>query len=136
MRYKKIRIKNYKAISDLTLDFSTRSLIPLIGLNETGKSSILEAIFAFDESNDALNEGKHVSYNDIKNKYEGHTNINFKQYLCEIKFSPGLRFSTSTPNTCLIYFNKFSSPFRHLHTNSGTCLLDNLLTEVLNFSSI
>ncbi len=70
MRYKKIRIKNYKAISDLTLDFSTRSLIPLIGLNETGKSSILEAIFAFDESNDALNEGKHVSYNDIKNKYE------------------------------------------------------------------
>ena len=81
MRYKKIRIKNYKAISDLTLDFSTRSLIPLIGLNETGKSSILEAIFAFDESNDALNEGKHVSYNDIKNKYgdERRTSIGFDE---------------------------------------------------------
>ena len=70
MRYKKVRVKNYKAILDLTLDFSERSLIPLIGLNETGKSSILEAIFAFDRNNDIFNEGRHVSYNDIKNKYE------------------------------------------------------------------
>lgn len=70
MKYKKIRIQNYKAIKDLTIDFKNRSLIPLIGLNETGKSSILEAIFSFDKMNDKFNNGKHLERDNIGNKYE------------------------------------------------------------------
>ena len=61
MRYKKFKIKNYKAISkELTIDLSPR-LIPLIGINECGKTTILQAIFCFDEENDDLYEGSHIS---------------------------------------------------------------------------
>ena len=61
MRYKNFKIKNYKAISkELTIDLSPR-LIPLIGINECGKTTILQAIFCFDEENDDLYEGSHIS---------------------------------------------------------------------------
>ena len=44
MKYKKFRIRNYKAIKDLTIELDNQNLVPIIGLNETGKSSILQAI--------------------------------------------------------------------------------------------
>ena len=40
MRYKSFRIQNYKAIKDLTVQLDGQNLVPIIGLNETGKSSI------------------------------------------------------------------------------------------------
>lgn len=70
MKYKSIRIENYKAIKELEIDFRERTLIPFIGLNETGKSSILEAIFAFNSSNDNINNSKHISKEYVLNKYE------------------------------------------------------------------
>lgn len=47
MQYKKFIIKNYKGIQDLTIDLSKRpncKIYTFVGLNESGKTTILEAI--------------------------------------------------------------------------------------------
>nr|DAK45194.1 MAG TPA: putative ATP-dependent endonuclease [Caudoviricetes sp.] len=74
MKYKKFRIKNYKAIKDLTIELDNQNLLPIIGLNETGKSSILQAIFAFDCFNDKQYNGEFINYDYIKNKFENKQN--------------------------------------------------------------
>jgi AAA15 family ATPase/GTPase/5S rRNA maturation endonuclease (ribonuclease M5) len=51
MRYKSFHIKNYKGIKDLTLELDKdpiTNIITLVGLNESGKTSILEAISLID----------------------------------------------------------------------------------------
>lgn len=50
MQYKKFRIRNFKGIKDTTVDFSTlrgSSVFAFVGLNESGKTTILEAIHSF-----------------------------------------------------------------------------------------
>jgi predicted ATPase len=46
VHYTKFRFKNFKGITDMTLDLSG-DVTTLIGLNESGKTTILEAIFCF-----------------------------------------------------------------------------------------
>lgn len=73
MIYKSFEITNYKAIQNLKIELSGNNLIPIIGLNETGKSSILEAIALFD-----YKKG-YDSYSEIKNKFfEKNVEINIK----------------------------------------------------------
>ena len=51
MKYKSFSISNYRAIkAPLTIDLSKR-IVPLVGVNECGKTTILQAIFCFDENN-------------------------------------------------------------------------------------
>jgi predicted ATP-dependent endonuclease of OLD family len=53
MYYKKFIINSYKAITrPIEIDLEKNSLIPIIGINECGKTTILNSIFAFDSSND------------------------------------------------------------------------------------
>lgn len=60
MKYTKFTLKDYKAIAgELEIDIK-KSLLPIIGINESGKTSILWGIFAFDEANDSLNDGRHM----------------------------------------------------------------------------
>ncbi len=60
MKYTKFTLKDYKAIAgELEIDIR-KSLLPVIGINESGKTSILWGIFAFDEANDSLNDGRHM----------------------------------------------------------------------------
>ena len=50
MKYTKFIIKNYKGIPEIDLDLSKKpesSIFTLVGLNESGKTSILEAIYLF-----------------------------------------------------------------------------------------
>lgn len=50
MKYIKFKIVNFKGISNLTLDLTKKpasNVIPLVGLNESGKTTILEAINFF-----------------------------------------------------------------------------------------
>lgn len=57
MRYASFTLKNFKGISELTLDLTT-PVTTLIGLNESGKTTILEGIFCFSygrEDLDGLN---------------------------------------------------------------------------------
>lgn len=44
MKYKKIRIKNFKWIHDVEVDFSYNRILTLVWLNESWKTTILEAI--------------------------------------------------------------------------------------------
>ena len=69
MRYKRFTIKNYRAIVEpIVIDIEKSSLTPIIGVNESGKTTILHAIFAFDHYNDELNDsGRHLK--DVANLY-------------------------------------------------------------------
>ena len=66
MRYTKFTIKNYKGIDNLTLDLTTvadTNITVLVGLNESGKTTILEALDFFFNSHKSLDGGS-----DIKNE--------------------------------------------------------------------
>jgi predicted ATPase len=69
MRYKKFVIKNYRAATGpLEIPVDKGSLMPIIGINESGKTTILQAIFAFDHFNDDSNDrGRHLD--DVSNLY-------------------------------------------------------------------
>lgn len=47
MKYKKLKIKNYKGIKDVEIDFTHNRILTLVGLNESGKTTILDAISLF-----------------------------------------------------------------------------------------
>ena len=47
MRYTKFKIKNFKGIKEVEVDLSNNRIITLVGLNESGKTTILEAINLF-----------------------------------------------------------------------------------------
>jgi predicted ATP-dependent endonuclease of OLD family len=66
MQYVSFHIENYKAIECVDVPIS-RNVIPLIGINESGKTSILHAILAFDKTKDHLLDGAHI---EPKNKYK------------------------------------------------------------------
>src|SRR5688572_4452532 len=70
MRYLRFVIRNYRAITQpLEIDVARHSLMPIIGVNECGKTTILHAIFAFDFLNDKLNDnGRHLK--DTRNLYQ------------------------------------------------------------------
>ena len=61
MEYRAFTIRNYRALKGpLTIDVAKRPLLPIIGINESGKTTVLHAIFAFDHYNDGLNGGRHL----------------------------------------------------------------------------
>lgn len=65
MKITDYRIRNYKAIEDVSINLN-HSIIPIIGVNEAGKTSILQAILAFDKNRDKFNTGAHLEF---QNKY-------------------------------------------------------------------
>jgi predicted ATP-dependent endonuclease of OLD family len=67
MNYISFTISKYRAIDELEVKLDTK-LIPLVGINECGKTTILQAIYSFDYSNDAEYEGRHI--NSIRNLYD------------------------------------------------------------------
>lgn len=68
MKYLSFEIKNYRAISGkLNINIEKNSLLPIIGINECGKTTILQAIFSFDYFNDKLNNGVHLR--DVQNLF-------------------------------------------------------------------
>ena len=68
MKYKKFVIENYRAIKrKIEIDLSKR-IIPLVGVNECGKTTILKALLCFDMTNDGVNNSEHLK--SIHNLYE------------------------------------------------------------------
>jgi len=47
MIYKSFKIKNFKGIDEVIVDFSNSRIITLVGLNESGKTSIMEGVHLF-----------------------------------------------------------------------------------------
>jgi predicted ATP-dependent endonuclease of OLD family len=71
MRYTKFQIKNFKAIRDAEVDLSKEGLVLLLGINESGKTSILRAIETFDHINDLGDEAQRTRFiKSIRNKKE------------------------------------------------------------------
>jgi hypothetical protein len=69
MRYLRFTIRNYRAITGpMVVDVDKKRLTPIIGINESGKTTILHALFAFDRYNDDLNDGRHLK--DTSNLYK------------------------------------------------------------------
>ncbi|HEX8565629.1 MAG TPA: AAA family ATPase [Pyrinomonadaceae bacterium] len=69
MKYLAFEIQNYRAIEDsVVIDLQKNNLIPIVGINECGKTTILQAIYCFDYINDSEYEGKHLK--NIKNLYK------------------------------------------------------------------
>ena len=68
MKYNKFIIRNYRAIEGpMEINIKKNKLVPLIGTNESGKTTILQAIFAFDYANDKEYEGRHLK--ELRNFY-------------------------------------------------------------------
>lgn len=69
MRFLSFTISHYRAIrGPLTIDVDKRGLIPIIGINESGKTTILQAVLAWDNNNDYLNARVH-HLDDVSNLY-------------------------------------------------------------------
>lgn len=69
MKYKQFKIIKYKSISKpIIVDIKRNKLLPIIGENECGKTTILKAIFAFDCFNDKMTSGDHL--NNVNNLYD------------------------------------------------------------------
>ena len=61
MKYTKFTIKNYKGISEIALDLSKKpdsNIFTLVGLNESGKTTLLESIYLF--QNDIKDKDVHT----------------------------------------------------------------------------
>ena len=65
MKIVNFKIVNYRAIESVELNLNF-SMNPIIGINESGKTSILQALLSFDKTRDRLNQGEHLSF---QNKY-------------------------------------------------------------------
>jgi predicted ATP-dependent endonuclease of OLD family len=65
MKIEKFQIQNYRAIENVEVDLK-HSINPIIGINESGKTSVLNAILAFDKGRDKLSNGGHLKF---QNKY-------------------------------------------------------------------
>ncbi len=66
MKYKKFTISKYKAVENVEVSLRN-NLIPIIGVNESGKTSILYGILSFDQDNDDFFSGQHLK---AANRYE------------------------------------------------------------------
>jgi hypothetical protein len=69
VRYLSFSVANYRGIvGPLTIEVARRPLTPIVGVNESGKTTVLQAIFAFDFYNDKAGDGRHLK--DVVNLYK------------------------------------------------------------------
>lgn len=74
LSYSKFEIKNFKGIELVTVDLVKNDLILLLGLNESGKSTILKAIECFDFLNDPTKDENGKYFQNIRNKADVSSN--------------------------------------------------------------
>ena len=86
MKYNSFTINKYRAIEEPVFIDLRKRIIPIIGLNECGKTTILQAIFCFDYTNDNENEKKH--FESINNLYET-SELTSPSVSAELQFNEG-----------------------------------------------
>lgn len=74
MIYKNFQIKNFKGIDDVSISLVKDDLVLLLGLNESGKTTILKAIETFDYLNDPNDRHNDKFFKDIRNKSDVNSN--------------------------------------------------------------
>lgn len=65
MKITKFNIENYRAIEKVEVNLNF-SINPIVGVNESGKTSVLRAILCFDKTRDRFFKGEHLEF---QNKY-------------------------------------------------------------------
>ena len=68
--YKNIEVERFKGLKRVSLNFSRNDLVLLLGLNESGKTSILKAIECFDFNNDPPPEKLKQFFTSVRNKQD------------------------------------------------------------------
>ena len=68
--YRSIDINRFKGLDHVSLNFSKNDLVLLLGLNESGKTSILKAIECFDFNNDPDPNSLKLFFTSIRNKQD------------------------------------------------------------------
>lgn len=68
--YRSIDISGFKGLDHVSLNFSKNDLVLLLGLNESGKTSILKAIECFDFNNDPEPKDLKLFFTSIRNKQD------------------------------------------------------------------
>ncbi len=74
MIYKNFKIENFKGIDEVDINLEKDELILLLGLNESGKTTILKAIEAFDYLNDPSEDHKSKFFTSIRKKSDVSSN--------------------------------------------------------------
>ncbi len=74
MIYKNFTVEHYKGIEKVDISLKKNNLVLLLGLNESGKTTILKAIESFDYTNDPTFENKKSFYRSIRNKADVNSN--------------------------------------------------------------
>lgn len=72
--YSGFRIQNFRGIDDASVSLRRSNLALLLGLNESGKTSLLKAIEFFDYRNDPLKDGKSAFFKAMRNKQDVDSN--------------------------------------------------------------
>lgn len=78
MIYKNFEIEKYKGIENVSISLKKNDLVLLLGLNESGKTTILKAIESFDYTNDPTSDLKHEYFRAIRNKANVNSNEDAK----------------------------------------------------------
>ncbi len=120
MKYVKFIIEKYRAITEpLEVNLKKNSLIPIIGINECGKTTILQAIFAFDYMNDSLIDGIHLK--NFENLYDTSSQDGiisaeieiswdeFKDKICEVEKEVDLKTTANSYKRKKIKFEEKAS---------------------------
>lgn len=68
--YSSFRIRNFRGVVDAEISLKRANLALLLGLNESGKTSLLKAIEFFDFRNDPVLEGKASFFKGMRNKQD------------------------------------------------------------------
>ena len=68
--YKSMDIRGFKGLDHVSLNFSRNDLVLMLGLNESGKTSILKAIECFDYNNDPEASQLKSFFTSIRNKQD------------------------------------------------------------------
>ena len=74
MIYKQFHIHRFRGISDVSVSLIKGDLVLLLGLNESGKTTILKAIEAFDYLNDPEKPHADDLFSSVRNKSDMYTN--------------------------------------------------------------
>lgn len=105
--YSKFEISNFKGVKNLSIRFAKDDLVLLLGLNESGKTTILKGIEAFDFRNDPDQETNPNYFTSIRRKSEVDFNGNAKitaEIILESDLPTQLIMNSQSENEDLIDF--------------------------------
>jgi len=74
LTYESFTISNFKGIEKVTINLVQNRMVLLLGLNESGKTTILKAIESFDFSNDPSEDYRPRHFQNIRKKSDVHSN--------------------------------------------------------------